>query len=545
MSKQIDVSPWFEANKEQKQQLLGQVYTPINIADVMTEIAMSLKPNKILDPCFGKGIFIDSLLKKGYPKENIIGVEIDPFCYNDYKESNVSLDLENINFFNFNKQVDCVIMNPPYVRQENLTTDMPDFLNKNYLNEKLKSLRVELSARSNLYLYFFVKAWSILKDNGSIIAIVPNTWAIADYGTKFKEFLLDNFLIEKFISFDKDVFPDADVESCILQLTKKGREEKYPNHKMEFVDISNKINGSFKNIFMENKESNFNQYYQKDLKVKSNWITIFKNENEWDESSLVSLDSLTVINRGIGTNGNSIFIDEASKFKDMFNQFFQPIVCSPKDVTGYTTGSRIKEDFILMTDANKEELPKELLDFLEEQEIKLANNKKPKTLYEKFKKNPDSWYQIKRTQPSTIIFSYIIRENKKFIFNESRLIARDNFYEINVKEGVDPFLLFSILNSNITSYYLEGIGRTHGKGLLKVQKYELDQLKVINPATISSEDKKTLIALAKRLIAENDNSLIGTIDTILLPYLSEGLKIEQLLHLLKQKEQERSAKKKV
>lgn len=72
MSKQIDVSPWFEANKEQKQQLLGQVYTPINIADVMTEIAMSLKPNKILDPCFGKGIFIDSLLKKVIQKKILL-----------------------------------------------------------------------------------------------------------------------------------------------------------------------------------------------------------------------------------------------------------------------------------------------------------------------------------------------------------------------------------------------------------------------------------------------------------------------------------------
>lgn len=541
MLKQIDLRSWFEENKQQKQQLLGQVYTPLNIADVMAEIALSVKPKKILDPCFGKGVFIDSLLRKGFPKEKIIGVEIDPFCYNNYKNTNVSLNLESVNFFDFNKQVDCVIMNPPYVRQENLTTDMPDFLNKNYLNQKMKDLKIELSARSNLYLYFFVKAWSILKDSGSIIAIVPNTWAIADYGRKFKEFLLDNFLIEKFISFDKDVFPDADVESCILHLIKKDTKKKYPNHKVEFINISNKFNDSF----TEKKASNFNHFYQKNLKIKANWITIFKNENKWDESNLVNLDSLTVINRGIGTNGNSIFIDEASKFKDMFNQYFQPMVCSPKDVTGYTTNSRIKEDFILMTEAKKGELPKVLLDFLEEQELKLANNKKPKTLYEKLQKKPESWYQIKKTKPSTIIFSYIIRESKKFIFNESKLIARDNFYEINVKEGVDPFLLFSILNSSITSYYLEGIGRTHGKGLLKIQKYELDQLRVINPAIISSEDKDELITLAKKLIRENDSSLIGDIDSILLPYLSKELKREQLVQLLKQKEQKRLAKKKV
>lgn len=545
MLKQVDLRQFFEERKDIKHQLLGQVSTPSHIADLMVEIALSVNPKKILDPCFGKGVFIESLIKKGYPKENIIGVEIDPYFYSNFMEMNPELHLENKDFFDFDTQVDCIIMNPPYVRQENLTMDMPKFLNKRYLTEKMKNLKVDLSARSNLYLYFFIKAWSILKINGSLIAIIPNTWAAADYGKKFKKFLLDNFLINKFISFKKDVFPNADVESCILHLTKKGINENFPNHKVEFVNLSTDSSKSIKTFLTEQHEDYSTLYYQKDLKVTSNWLTILKKEHIWNEDVLISLDSVADINRGIGTNSNSIFINEVSKYKDSYGEYFQPIICSPKDVIGYSTRTRLRDDYILLTDAEKWELPKELQEYLEKQELKILKAKRPKTLYEKLLKAPNSWYKLKKRQPSLILFGYIIRENKKFIFNDSKMIARDNFYEINVKQGIDPYLIFSILNSRITSYFLEDIGRSHGKGLLKIQKYELDSLRIINPKILSINDRVKLITFAKQLINENNINIIDEIDAVLLPYVSQNINVEKLQFLLNKKEKDRFAKKKV
>ncbi|MFA9558297.1 class I SAM-dependent DNA methyltransferase [Evansella sp. AB-rgal1] len=540
MVKQFDLVEWFEEKKTKKQQMLGQVYTPKHIADYMAELVLSLQPKKVLDPCFGKGIFIDSLLEKGMDSDSIVGVEVDPFSFREYKDIHPSLHLENSNFFDFHRQVDCVIMNPPYVRQENLTSEMPDFLNKKFLQDKIKECDIQLSARSNLYLYFFIKAWSILEEKGSIIAIVPNTWAVADYGSEFKRFLLDYFQINRFISFEKDVFPDADVESCILHLTKLDKNENLENHEMSFVTLSHK-SGSF----LDMDEKVVRRYKQKDLHESMNWLTIFHKNDLWEESAFVPLESIASINRGIGTNSNSTFITEPARFKDYYSEFFQAIVCSPKDVAGYTTKKLVKEDVMFFTDVDKESLPQELGQYIEEQERNIVAEQTPKTLYEKIVKSPNSWYKFKARKAAPILFSYIIRKNKKFICNEKNVIARDNFYEIHVHDGVDACLLFSILNSGVTSYFLENMGRSHGNGLLKIQKYELDILSVVNPSLLSMEDKMELISYGKKLMDENNPDFIDKIDSVLLSYVSSDLTVDELRSLLAEKVKERLSKKKV
>src|SRR5699024_5769026 len=65
-----------------------------------------------------------------------------------------------------------------------------------------------------------------------------NTWMSASYGTSLKVFLKDYFNIKSIINFSEDVFPDADVESCIIHLEKKdiGKEIK-SNHPIEFISI--------------------------------------------------------------------------------------------------------------------------------------------------------------------------------------------------------------------------------------------------------------------------------------------------------------------
>lgn len=100
---------------------LGQVYTKEIVADYMVGLFDLPKSSVIIDPCFGQGVFIRSLQKANY--NNLIGVEIDPktFCKintADYHQCK----LFNMDFFQFEPQgyVDGFILNPPYVRQEEI-----------------------------------------------------------------------------------------------------------------------------------------------------------------------------------------------------------------------------------------------------------------------------------------------------------------------------------------------------------------------------------------------------------------------------------------
>lgn len=188
----------------------------------------------------------------------------------------------------------------------------------------------------------------------------------------------------------------------------------------------------------------------------------------------------------------------------------------------------------------------ELNEYIERYEGEVLKDTKPKTLYNKIIKKPNQWFNIKNLKSAPIIFSYIVRDRKKFILNEANLIARDNFYEISPKEQVDKLILFAILNSRITALFLEDTGRSHGKGLLKIQKYELEKLKIANPDNIIEQDLDRLAKLGDSLaksVEQNALKYISKIDRILLPYVSTKLNVEDLEELLRIKLDSRLNKK--
>ena len=59
---------------------LGQVFTKNSVAQFMISLCEIRPDDYILDPCFGAGVFIEELHKKGY--RNICGCELDPKLYN-------------------------------------------------------------------------------------------------------------------------------------------------------------------------------------------------------------------------------------------------------------------------------------------------------------------------------------------------------------------------------------------------------------------------------------------------------------------------------
>lgn len=71
-----------------------KIYTPLNVAKKMIDLA-NLKPNDyVLDPSFGGGVFFNNF--PDYVKKDFCEIEMEK------------------DFFNWKKKVDCIIGNPPY-----------------------------------------------------------------------------------------------------------------------------------------------------------------------------------------------------------------------------------------------------------------------------------------------------------------------------------------------------------------------------------------------------------------------------------------------
>src|SRR5690625_707480 len=111
----------------------------------MVSMALDSNPKIILDHCFGEGIFLKVINRKiKYASIKNIGIELDPDLFKVVRKQLSSFELYNGDFFDFENEVDCIIMNPPYIRQELLKKDMPKFLNKEEILRRLPLININI-----------------------------------------------------------------------------------------------------------------------------------------------------------------------------------------------------------------------------------------------------------------------------------------------------------------------------------------------------------------------------------------------------------------
>lgn len=113
------------------------------------------------------------------------------------------------NFLGF----DCIIGNPPYIRQEHIK-DLKPLLEKQYHDF--------YNSSSDIYTYFFALAFNLLKEKGFNAFITSNKYARAKYGAKLRELLLKKTTIASYMELNAlKVFESAAVDTSIIHFIKQ------------------------------------------------------------------------------------------------------------------------------------------------------------------------------------------------------------------------------------------------------------------------------------------------------------------------------------
>ncbi|MBQ3675381.1 MAG: Eco57I restriction-modification methylase domain-containing protein [Campylobacter sp.] len=209
---------------------------------------------KIIDPACGSGAFLNAALeflinehkwldefRRIYEKEalslydietsilenNLFGVDINADAVqiaklslwlrtaqkgrkltdlsNNIKCANSLLD------FPFDFKFDCVLGNPPYVRQEMIKEQKP----------QLQKLYKAYTGTADLFVYFYELGLNLLKNGGLLGFICSNKFFRASYGQNLRELILQNSQILAIADFNGiKVFDDATVDSAITILQK-------------------------------------------------------------------------------------------------------------------------------------------------------------------------------------------------------------------------------------------------------------------------------------------------------------------------------------
>ncbi|MCQ2668949.1 class I SAM-dependent DNA methyltransferase [Helicobacter pylori] len=108
---------------------------------------------------------------------------------------------------------DCIIGNPPYIRQEHIK-DLKPLLQKQYQDF--------YNSTADIYTYFFALSYHLLKEKGFSAFITSNKYARAKYGAKLREWLLKKTTIVSYMELNAlKVFESAAVDTSIMNFIKQ------------------------------------------------------------------------------------------------------------------------------------------------------------------------------------------------------------------------------------------------------------------------------------------------------------------------------------
>ncbi len=199
---------------------------------------------------------------------------------------------------------DCIIGNPPYIRQEQIK-DLKPLLQKQYQDF--------YNSTADIYTYFFALAFQLLKEKGFSAFITSNKYARAKYGAKLREWLLKKTTLVSYMELNAlKVFESAAVDTSIMNFIKqtppKENSFKYyeptPNDK---DDLKNTPSLLMKQNALSTESFIFANATLLDLRDKIESVgTPLK---DWDIQ----------INYGIKTGANEAFIITTEKREEILN----------------------------------------------------------------------------------------------------------------------------------------------------------------------------------------------------------------------------------
>ncbi|WP_165071836.1 SAM-dependent DNA methyltransferase [Paludisphaera rhizosphaerae] len=161
-----------------------KVFTPPELARAMARVLRDDPGFLWLEPCVGKGVFLDALAEAGVDRSRITAIELDRHDLHrhcgEYHPGTEFLDWS----LNTGARFDRIIGNPPFLK-----------LHKAHSNVVQAALRIErpgggtVPLRANCWYAFLCACLRLLKPGGGLCLILPAGWEYADYARDLRQHL--------------------------------------------------------------------------------------------------------------------------------------------------------------------------------------------------------------------------------------------------------------------------------------------------------------------------------------------------------------------
>jgi adenine-specific DNA-methyltransferase len=348
--------------------------------------------------------------------------------------------------------------------------------------------------------YFIERGFTILKDNGIFIFIMPNKWLKATYGKNIREFIKKHKII-RFLDFgDLPVFEEATTYPSILQIQKEYSLEDFLATTFDSLDLSDGI-----------------EDYEKENSIVITKSTL--NENGWN---FADIDTQRIINKlnkisiplgtsvkkgiyyGIKTGLNEAFIipkefavsliEREPKYKEILKPFL-----SGRDIKRYSKASLT--NYLILFRSGFTSNRYGMLD--EETAFKKMRNDFPQIMehLEQFKDKAkvrydkgEYWWELRacdyyeQFEKEKIMLPDIALK-AECMYDSCGAVCANTAYII----PTDDLFLLGLLNSKLTHFFYKSITPSIRGGYLRFIRQYLEQIPVVKGKEIEKQKINTLV----------------------------------------------------
>lgn len=236
---------------------------------------------------------------------------------------------------------------------------------------------------------------------------------------------------------------------------------------------------------------NGNKWGGKYLKAPDIYFTLINKSGIF-----VPLSSIAEIRYGLKTGVTEFFYIDNQKQREwnIENDFLMPLVTSTRELTNYILNPRKTKLKLFVCGDTKANLKKhgkmnalKYIEWGEKQTTKKgAGHTKAGIVFSEVPsvKGNDPWYSIKDRKSGDFAMPALVRERYFFLANPHSVLVSNMFYQGNAKDSVDKIVILAGLNSTVTYFFQELLGRPNIGGRLNFYGLEFNHLFVPNPTLL-------------------------------------------------------------
>lgn len=386
---------------------------------------------------------------------------------------------------------DIVVANPPYVRQEQIGPNK-DELKKEYASA--------VTARSDLYCYFYARALQMLRDGGMHVFVCSNSWLDVGYGAKLQEYLLKNSHVRAvYESAVERQFSTAQINTMISVIEKSTSSS---SQYTRFVSLREEFERAFANAanrreisvthseLMEagrgspdargRRKFVGDKWGGKYLRAPDIYWTIQKKGH----GKLVRLGDVATVKFGIKTGANEFFCLDKDRIEEwgIEDKFLQPVMISPRESRSIAIDTTRLPRVLFMCHEDKDDLVgTAALDYIlwgESEGYNLRRSVSGRRL----------WYDLGKRKTASLAMNYVIGSTARTFYVPTGSHFTNVFHTVS-KPSASLLKFCAVLNSTLSQFMLNLTGRANlGGGALKVELYEFESLKIAEPKQLPDFD---------------------------------------------------------